>query len=145
MKRNWIYWLWLQKRSKVIVQLNTIPYITLWAVNFEEMVAFYREKLGLAVEHSDENFIQFATSGTKFYIHRLGAAPPLRENTVEIHFDVPDVDAAYADLRARDVVFEDPPANRPWGLRMAAFRDPEGYAIEIVGPLDPNEPIPTYG
>ena len=32
----------------------------------------------------------------------------------------------------------------PGALRMAAFRDPEGFVIEIVGPLDPDEPLPTY-
>jgi catechol 2,3-dioxygenase-like lactoylglutathione lyase family enzyme len=126
------------------MKLTTIPYITLWAVNFDEMVAFYRDQVELPVEYGDENFIQFATQGTKLYIHRLGTAPPLREHSVEIHFSVPDVDAAYAELVRRGIEFEDPPANRPWGTRMAAFRDPEGFAVEIVGPLDPNEPVPTY-
>ena len=126
------------------MELKNIPYITLWAVNFDEMVAFYRDMLEIPVEFGDENFTQFATQGTKLYIHRLGTAPPLREHSVEIHFDVPDVDVAYAALVQRGVEFEDPPANRPWGARMAAFRDPEGFAVEIVGPLDPNEPVPTY-
>jgi catechol 2,3-dioxygenase-like lactoylglutathione lyase family enzyme len=126
------------------MKLTTIPYITLWAVNFDEMVAFYRDKLDLPFEYDDENFIQFGTQGTKLYIHRLGTTPALREHTVEIHFDVPDVDTAYQELVRRGVEFEDPPANRPWGTRMAAFRDPEGYALEIVGPLDPDEPTPTY-
>ena len=126
------------------MQLTTISYITLWAVKFNEMVAFYREKLELPVEYGDENFIQFATQGTKLYIHRLGKAPSLRDHALEIHFDVPDVDAAYAALLQRGVEFVDAPANRPWGARMAAFRDPEGYALEIVGPLDPEEPIPSY-
>ena len=126
------------------MELKNIPYITLWAVNFDEMVAFYRDQLEIPVEFGDENFIQFATQGTKLYIHRLGTAPQLREHSVEIHFDVPNVDAAYAELVRRGIEFEDPPANRPWGARMAAFRDPEGFAVEIVGPLDPNEPVPTY-
>ena len=126
------------------VNLSTIPYITLWAVKFDEMVTFYRDKLNLPVEYSDDNFIQFATQGTRLYIHRLGSAPALREHSVEIHFDVPDVDAAYQELTARGVEFEDAPANRPWGARMAAFRDPEGFVVEIVGPLDPDAPVPTY-
>ena len=126
------------------MELKNISYITLWAVNFDEMVAFYQDKLELPVEYGDENFIQFATQGTKLYIHRLGTAPPLREHAVEIHFDVPDVDAAYQELKGRGVDFEDPPANWPWGARMAAFRDPEGYALEIVGPLDPREPVSSY-
>ena len=126
------------------MQLANIPYITLWAVKFDEMVDFYRDQLELPVEYGVENFIQFATQGTKLYIHRLGTAPSLREHAVEIHFDVPDVDAAYDELRQRGVDFEDPPANRPWGARMAAFRDPEGFTLEIVGPLDPDEPVPSY-
>ena len=126
------------------MKLGNIPYITLWAAKFDEMVAFYQHKLELPVEYSDENFIQFATQGTKLYIHRLGDAPPLREHTVEIHFDVSNVDAAYQALVARGVEFEDPPANRPWGVRMAAFRDPEGFSLEIVGPLNPDEPVPHY-
>ena len=126
------------------MKLDHIPYITLWATRFDEMVAFYRDKLGLPIEYGDENFIQFATRGTKLYIHRLREAPPLREHAVEIHFDVPDVDDAYQELLGRGVEFEDPPANRPWRARMAAFRDPEGFALEIVGPLNPDEPIPSY-
>jgi len=126
------------------MNLTTIPYITLWAVNFDEMISFYQDTLKLPVEYSDENFIQFATQGTKFYIHRLRTAPSLREHTVEIHFDVPDVDVAYQELVKRGVEFEQAPANQPWGARMAAFRDPEGFSIEIVGPLDPNEPMPSY-
>ena len=126
------------------MELTNIPYITLWAVNFDKMVTFYRDQLKLPVEYGDENFIQFATQGTKLYIHRLGTASTLREHAVEIHFDVPDVDAAHDELRQRGVEFEDPPANRPWGARMAAFRDPEGFALEIVGPLNPDEPVPTY-
>ena len=90
------------------MQLTTIPYITLWAVKFDQMVDFYRDQLQLPIEYSDENFIQFATQGTKLYIHRLGSAPSLREHAIEIHFDVPDVDAAYTELQQRGVVFEDP-------------------------------------
>jgi catechol 2,3-dioxygenase-like lactoylglutathione lyase family enzyme len=126
------------------MNLNTISYITLWVQQYDESLAFYRDLLGLEVEQSDENFTQFATQGIRFYLHRLGAAPQLREHTVEIHFPVPDVDEAYRTLAARGIVFEQAPANMPWGTRMAAFRDPEGYALEIVGPLNPDEPVRSY-
>lgn len=62
-------------------------------------------------------------------------------HALEIHFEVPDVNTAYTKLLKRGVTFEHPPANMTWGTRMAAFRDPEGNAIEIVGPLDPNEAV----
>ena len=126
------------------VKLQTIPYITLWAIKFEESLAFYKDKLGLEVEYEDESFAQFLTKGTKLYLHRLEEAEPLRDHTVEIHFEVPEVDEAYRALAGRGVVFEHTPENMPWGVRMAAFRDPEGYLIEIVGPHKPGEAVASH-
>lgn len=112
-----------------------ITYITLWVQAYDDCLAFYRDQLGLPLETADANFAQFSTQGTRLYLHRLGSAPTLREHSLEIHFEVPDVDQAYAALLARGVEFDSPPANMPWGTRMAACRDPEGFHVEIVGPL----------
>ena len=124
--------------------LNRISYITLWVNEYDACLAFYRDALGLPLETSDKNFTQFDTQGTKLYLHRLGDKSPLRSRALEIHFEVPNVDAAYSRLLDRGVQFEHQPANMPWGARMAAFRDPEGNTIEIVGPLDPNEAIKNH-
>ncbi len=124
--------------------LRRIPYVTLWARNFEETVAFYRDLLGLPVEHQHPGFVQFATEGTKLYVHGMKEAPPLRAHTVEIHFEVADVDAATAALRDKGVVLEHEPQNMPWGARVAWFRDPEGYVVELVGPLRPGEPTAEH-
>ncbi len=124
--------------------LRKIPYITLWARNFEQMLTFYRDVLGLPFAHEHPGFVQFATEGTKLYLHAMKDAPPLRPRTVEIHFDVPDVDVAAEVLRRRGVAFEQEPQNMPWGTRQAWFRDPEGYLVELVGPLKPGEPIAEH-
>lgn len=123
--------------------LGRISYITLWVNQYDACLAFYRDLLQLPLETADENFAQFATRGTRLYLHRLGDTSPLRNHALEIHFEVPDVDAAYGELLVRGVEFEHQPANMPWGTRMAAFRDPEGNAIEIVGSLD--EEMDNYG
>lgn len=124
--------------------LSRISYITLWVNEYDACLAFYRDALGLPLETSDENFAQFATQGTKLYLHRLGDKSPLRSHALEIHFEVPDVDVVYSKLLDRGVQFEHRPANMPWRARMAAFRDPEGNTIEIVGPLEPDEAIENY-
>ena len=116
--------------------LGRISYITLWVCEYEACLAFYRDVLDLPLETADENFAQFATQGTRLYLHRLMDKSSLRRRALEIHFEVPDVNATYVKLLGRGVAFEDKPANMPWGRRMAAFRDPEGNAIEIVGPLE---------
>ncbi len=61
--------------------------------------------------------------------------PLLPRPTPEIHFEVPDVDAACRELLAPGISFESQPADMPWGVRMAACRDPEGFTVEFVGPL----------
>jgi lactoylglutathione lyase len=124
--------------------LGRISYITLWVNKYDACLAFYRDTLELSLETADENFAQFATQGVKLYLHRLGDNTPLRDHAIEIHFEAADVDAAYKRLLEKGTAFEQPPANMPWGTRMAALRDPEGNAIEIVGPLDPNEEIKDY-
>lgn len=124
--------------------LGRISYITLWVNAYDACLAFYRDLLELPLETADENFARFATPGTRLYLHRLGDQAPIRDHALEIHFDVPDVDATYNQLIERGIHFEHEPANMPWGTRMAAFRDPEGNAIEIVGPLNPNEGMKDY-
>ena len=124
--------------------LGRISYITLWVNKYDECLAFYRDVLELPLETADQNFAQFATLGTKLYLHRSGDESPLRNRALEIHFEVSNVDIAYGKLLDNGVRFEQSPANMPWGTRMAAFRDPEGNAIEIVGPLDPNEAMTNY-
>jgi lactoylglutathione lyase len=124
--------------------LGRIAYITLWVNKYDACLAFYRDVLELPLETADENFAQFGTEGTKLYLHRLGDKSPLRIHALEIHFEVSDVDTAYNSLLRKGAQFEEPPANMPWGTRMAALRDPEGNAIEIVGPPDPQEAIKGY-
>ena len=49
---------------------------------------------------------------------------------------VTDVDSAYEELKARGVTFVQPPTDKPWGLRMAHFTDPEGNLWEITQDID---------
>ena len=115
-------------------RLGSITYITLWVNSYDACLSFYRDQLGLPLETADQNFAQFATGGTRLYLHRLGQTSPLRDHSLEIHFEVPDVDQAYAVLVDRGVSFDSPPEDMPWGTRMAACRDPEGFYVEIIGP-----------
>ena len=123
------------------MRLRNLPYVTLWAVNFDQEKNLYKETLGLPVEQENENFIMFDTKGSKLALHRLKKASRLDRQTVELHLEVDDVDEVYSALQHKGVKFADKPANRPWGNRMASFHDPEGYAVEIIGPLKPDEPV----
>jgi catechol 2,3-dioxygenase-like lactoylglutathione lyase family enzyme len=123
------------------MRLRNLPYVTLWAVNFDQEKNLYKEILGLPVSEENPNFITFDTKGSRLALHRLKKGSRLDRQTVELHLEVDDVDEVYLSLQRKGVKFADKPANRPWGNRMASFRDAEGYAIEIVGPLKAGEPV----
>jgi lactoylglutathione lyase len=44
---------------------------------------------------------------------------------------VEDADAVCADLTQRGVSIISGPLDRPWGMRSAAFLDPDGYVWEV--------------
>ncbi len=123
------------------MRLTKLGYLTLWAVRFDEMIQLYEKILGLPVVEKNENFIMFETKGSKLALHRLKKAHPIDRSTVELHFRVDDVDEVYLALQRKGVKFDGTPANRPWGTRMVSFHDPEGYVVEIVGPLKQGEPV----
>ena len=121
------------------MRLSKLSYLTLWAVHFDQVNKLYKDTLGLPVAEENENFIMFDTKGSRLAFHRLTKAPPLSRSTIEVHLEANDVDEVYSSLKSKGVKFDDPPANRPWGTRSAAFKDPEGYVVEIVGPLKAGE------
>ena len=55
------------------------------------------------------------------------------------------VDGAIGWLAARGVPVLDPPADQPWGERMAWIADPDGYRIMLYAPLPraDEEPAPS--
>ena len=124
-----------------MMRLRNLSYMTLWAVNFDEEKNLYKEILGLPVTEENANFIMFDTKGSRLAFHLLKKGSRLDRQTVELHFEVDDVDEVYSALKRKGVKFADKPANRPWGNRMASFHDAEGYVVEIVGPQKPDEPV----
>lgn len=123
------------------MRLRKLSYVTLWAVHFEEIKKLYRDTLGLPVAEENENFIMFETEGSRLAFHRLKKAPPIERPIVELHLEVRDVDDSFTALQTKGVKFDEKPANRPWGTRMASFHDPEGFIVELVGPLKPGEQV----
>ena len=123
------------------MRLRNLSYVTLWAVNFDQEKNLYKEILGLPVAQENDNFIMFDTKGSRLAFHLLKKGSRLDRQTVELHFEVDDVDEVYSALQRKGIRFEEKPANRPWGDRIASFHDAEGYVVEIVGPLKPGEPL----
>ncbi len=123
------------------MRLRKLSYVTLWAVHFDEVKKLYKDTLGLPVSQENENFVMFETEGSRLAFHRIKKGPPNQRLTAELHLEVGDVDEVFSSLQVKGVKFDEKPANRPWGTRSAGFTDPEGYQVELVGPLKPGEPV----
>ena len=107
-------------------------------------VKFYRDVLGFEVvttstprgEHFDWALLRL--NGTELMLNtayeedaRPTAPDPVRfaahEDTC-LYFGCPDVDAAYAYLRARGVAAKEPKV-APYGMKQLYLSDPDGYSI----------------
>ena len=106
-------------------------------------VAFYRDVLGFEVVSQsapgdDFDWGLLRLDGVELMLntayekeHRPASPDPARiaahDDTV-VFFACPDVDAAYAHLRAKGVVVE-PPKVAWYGMKQLYLKDPDGYSL----------------
>ena len=102
----------------------------------ERAAAFYVENLGF------EQVYRFPTEGEPDFVflklEPLGiglAAAEGEDRRMTLCVYTDDVDAAAESLRAAGAEEVDPPADQEWGERMATFRDPDGYLVQVFAKL----------
>lgn len=129
--------------------INKILAIVLFVRDLASCTAFYRDTFSLEYQGSDADSASFALpdGGNLILLSPAGAADLLgpQADTLQqaagprglLAASVADVDATYADLKAKGVTFVRPPTDQSWGLRTAHFADPEGNLWEI------NQAIPS--
>jgi catechol 2,3-dioxygenase-like lactoylglutathione lyase family enzyme len=125
--------------------------LTLTVSSVERAIAFYSGKLGLKIEWN---------AVPAFAMLRIGAgtigllsvdearkegvvdSSPEQKRAIHVELSTDDLDGLYEDLKAKGVVFHQPPHDEPWERSMTAF-DPDGYAVEFAqGKRGKNKPMP---
>lgn len=106
-------------------------------------LAFYRDALGFQVVRTDRpgddcDWVQLRLGDADLMLntrYEPDARPPAPDparvaahDDTCIYFGCPDVDAAYAHLRARGVA-AGPPSVAPYGMKQLYLRDPDGFAL----------------
>jgi catechol 2,3-dioxygenase-like lactoylglutathione lyase family enzyme len=116
--------------------------------DFERSLAFYRDRLGLAVEavYDDPPYATLTCAGARISLAEQGhpaedrpgvamAAPPDRSRAdVVLVLEVADALAVHAALAAEAVPMLAPPFSPPWGGCRFFCVDPDGYLVEIEQP-----------
>ena len=119
-----------------------IAAVTLFVEDLDDAKRFYREVFGLPVAFEDDDSAVFRFGDTMVNLLRTSAAEGLIapaavaskdvgsrfQFTVGVH----DVDAMCEELAGRGVELLNGPIDRPWGIRTASFRDPDGHIWEIA-------------
>lgn len=114
-----------------------IGYINIHVSDVERAVAFYRDVLGFQLESSDPAFsyARFNVDGFHFAVAGGGTPKsedaPILERLTGVGIVVPDVDAAFADMKAKGARFTMEPSRQPWGGYMAMFADPDGNVFYL--------------
>jgi len=104
--------------------------------DLDRAVAFYRDKLGLALQQQvPGEFAFFAAGGIT-----LALSVPHSKNSssmvgaTEVVFAVDNVRTAHAALRARGIAFTVEPRAVAGPMWSANFNDPDGHKLSIFGP-----------
>lgn len=113
---------------------------TVFCADLATASRFYENVLGFTRESTDDHHINLlapianhagATAG--LLLHASDHPDPVSLGS----FAADDVDKLVGKVRAAGCAIVQEPNNAPWGVRDAAFSDPDGNGIYVSGPLKP--------
>lgn len=127
--------------------MNPSPFrfegMTLTVESVPRSLDFYAGKLGIAVEFdATPNFALLRIGGdsggtigllSSALAEKEGAeaTSPAQKRSIHVEFSTDDLDGLYDVLKAKGVLFHQPPHDEPWERSMTAL-DPDGYAVEFA-------------
>ncbi len=118
--------------------LKSVGVITLFVEDQKRSKAFYERVFEVAAANEDEGSVLFKFDNlfvrlltrARAETDLLGQVPladPDSGASFQLAIFVDDADALCAELAERGVSIAYGPVDRPWGVRNAAFRDPDGH------------------
>lgn len=126
--------------------IKDVGAIILFVEDLQRSKVFYHEVLGLNVEFEDGESAGFKIEGLAFIVLQVdrarvqlqgeATATPSAGATGFLTTFTGDVDALHANLVERGIHFFQSPADQPWGMRTAYFKDPDGHVWEIAQPIE---------
>jgi catechol 2,3-dioxygenase-like lactoylglutathione lyase family enzyme len=129
----------------VAKSLTSVGAITLFIEDPVRSNQFYRTVFDLEPIFEDENAVAFKFDNMIVNLLKASEAPELIEPAAvggpdaggrfQLTIWVDDADASCAELASRGVRLLNGPMDRPWGVRTAAFADPDGHVWEVAQEL----------
>ena len=112
--------------------------------NVERLREFYRDVLQIEPQTYGDDYVEFPTECGTLSLFGLaahearapGSAQSAANRSLELEFQVADVDEEYERLQEMGVEWVKPPTTQSWGGRSIYFRDPDSNLVNfytIVG------------
>ncbi len=120
--------------------IEAMNFLGLVVKDLDEATAFYRDKLGLAINTTESipnQYTQFETNGGAVFALLTGFEKDGIKQSFDAALSVPDVDAVYEKWQGSGVEFVDAPHDMPFG-RTAFVRTPEGHVLRVYTPASQN-------
>ena len=112
-----------------------VSVIMLGVSSLDQSLAFYRDKLGLAVKMQLAELALLEAGPIMLGLNQgLGRANPQKAGATEIVFAVANVRAAHAALVEKGVTLVREPTQTTPTDWAAHFRDPDGHLFSVFGP-----------
>lgn len=125
--------------------LSSVGAITMFVADHERAKSFYEQAFDAEIVYEDEDAIAFKFESiivnllvTREAHELIGPAVVAEQEAgsrFQLTINVLDTDAVCEELARRGVTLLNGPIDRPWGLRTAAFADPDGHIWEVAAEI----------
>jgi lactoylglutathione lyase len=125
--------------------LDSVGAITMFVADHDRAKSFYETTFDGEPVYEDEHAIAFkfgnmivnllATSEAHALIGPAVVAGQDAGSRFQLTIGVNDTDAVCEELARRGVELLNGPIDRPWGMRTAAFADPDGHIWEVAAKI----------
>ncbi len=125
--------------------LKSVGAITMFVDDPKRSKDFYERVFGASVIYEDDDSVAFEFENLTVNLLVERAAPELIDPTpvagreagerFQLTIWVEDADVVIDQLRSAGVELLNGPIDRPWGMRTAAFADPDGHVWEVAAKI----------
>jgi lactoylglutathione lyase len=127
------------------ISLKSIGAITLFIDDPKRSKAFYEKVFDAPAVYADDDSVAFKFENTivnllarreaRGLVDPASVASAGSGSSFQLTIWVDDADAVCAELAKRGVELLNGPLDREWGMRTAAFADPDGHVWEVAQEL----------
>ena len=116
--------------------------LTICTNKLEQSKEFYRDYLGFQLVFENDSYIEMlaegsTTMGVSFVTPELSGGEKFTSEGIILSFEVADVDAEFARLKAAGVRILEELRDKPWGERSFVINDPNGVHVYIYKAIPP--------